>query len=80
LDKLHNGELHNLPSSPDIIGMMKSQEMKCGKVLVEKSAGGRPLQGLDGRIMLKLILDMSKLDGTMRTEFIWLRKSYSIES
>jgi hypothetical protein len=41
---------------------------------------GRPLQGLHGRIMLNLILDMSKWDGRMRTEFIWLRKPYSIES
>jgi hypothetical protein len=29
--KLHNGELHNFYSSPDIIRMMKSRRMRCGR-------------------------------------------------
>jgi hypothetical protein len=55
-NKLHNEELHNLYSSPDIIRHVKSrrmrwaehvalmgQERKLYKVLVEKPEGKRPL-------------------------------------
>jgi hypothetical protein len=54
--KLHNEELHNLYSSPDIIGQIKSRRMrwagqvarmgeerKVYKVLVRKPEGKRPL-------------------------------------
>jgi hypothetical protein len=54
--KLHNGELHNLYSSPDIIRQNKSREIrwagnvagmgertKVYRILVEKSEGKRPL-------------------------------------
>jgi hypothetical protein len=63
--KLHNGELHNLYSSPDIIRQIKSRRMRwagqvarmgegrnvCG-VLVGKPEGKNHLedQGVDGRI------------------------------
>jgi hypothetical protein len=55
--KLHNGELHNLYSSPDIIRQIKSRRMRCvghvahmgeGKnvyrVLVGNPEGKRPLE------------------------------------
>jgi hypothetical protein len=55
--KLHSGELHNLYSSPDIIGQIKSRIMKLGRaygthgsgryvyrVLVEMPEGKRPLE------------------------------------
>jgi hypothetical protein len=55
--KLHNKELHNLYSSPDIIRQVKSRRMrwagnvarmgeerKVYKVLVEKPEGKRPLR------------------------------------
>jgi hypothetical protein len=54
--KLHNEELHNLYSSPDIIRQVKSRQMRCVglvarmgeerkvyKVLVGKPEGKRPL-------------------------------------
>jgi hypothetical protein len=51
--KLHNEELHNLYSSPDIIKHVKSRQMRCAghvacmgkvyKVLVGKPEGKRPL-------------------------------------
>jgi hypothetical protein len=56
--KLHNGELHNLYSSPDIIKLVKSRRMrwaghvarmgegrKVYRVLVGKPEGKRPLEG-----------------------------------
>jgi hypothetical protein len=53
--KLHNGELHNLYSSPDIIRQIKSRRMRWAghvarmgegrnKVLVGKREGKRPLE------------------------------------
>jgi hypothetical protein len=69
--KLHNDELHNLHSLPDIIIMIKSRRIRCVghvacmraktnsyRVLVEKPEGKRPLGGskLRGRILLKWIL------------------------
>jgi hypothetical protein len=55
--KMHNGELHNLSSSPDIIRQIKSRRMrwaghvarmvkkrKVYKVLVGKPEGKRPLE------------------------------------
>jgi hypothetical protein len=68
---LHNGELHSLYSSPDIIRQnilrrMRwvrnvaciGEERKVYKVLVGKPKGMRPLedQGLDGRIGSEWIL------------------------
>jgi hypothetical protein len=56
MDKLHNEELHNLYSSPDIIRMIKprrmrwaghvariGEERKLYKALVENPEGKRPL-------------------------------------
>jgi hypothetical protein len=63
--KLHNGELHNLYSSPDIIGQIKSkrmrwaghvarlgQERKVYKVLVgsPKERDHSKYRGIDGRM------------------------------
>jgi hypothetical protein len=55
--KTHNGELHNLYSSPDIIRQIKSRRMRCAghvacmgeernvyRVLVGKPGGKRPLE------------------------------------
>jgi hypothetical protein len=33
--KLHNEELHNLYSSPNIIGMIKSRRMRCAEHVAE---------------------------------------------
>jgi hypothetical protein len=57
MEKLHNEELHNLYSSPDIIRQIKSrlmkwaghvarmgEERKVYKVLVEKPEGKRPFR------------------------------------
>ena len=68
--KLHNEELTDLYSSPNIIRMMKSRRMRCAphaarmgkrrrayRVLVEKPGGKNHLeeQGVDGRIILRWI-------------------------
>jgi hypothetical protein len=70
--KLHNEELHNLYSSPDIIRQVKSRRMrwaghvarmgeerKVYKVLVGKLEGKRRSedQGVDGRMGSELILE-----------------------
>jgi hypothetical protein len=64
--KLHNGELHNLYSSPDIIRQIKSRRMRrAGHVarMVEGRNVGKPEgkdhledQGIDGRTGSKWIL------------------------
>jgi hypothetical protein len=69
--KLHNGELRNLYSSPDIIRQIKSRRMRWAgngacmgegrnvyRVLVEKPEGKNHLkdQGVDGRMGSKWIL------------------------
>jgi hypothetical protein len=69
--KLHSGELHNLYSSPDIIGQIKSRRMRWAghvariregrnvyRVLVGKPEGKNHLkdQGVDGRMGLKRTL------------------------
>jgi hypothetical protein len=84
--KLHNGELHNLYSSPDIIRQIKSRRMRWAghvarmgegrnlyKVLVEKTKGKSPLerQGVDGRMGSKWTF--GRLVGGVRSGFTWLR-------
>jgi hypothetical protein len=79
--KLHNAELHNLYSSPNIIRMIKSRRMKWAghvarmgetrnayRILVEKPEGKRPL----GRPRRRWV-DNIKMDGMVWTRSIWLR-------
>jgi hypothetical protein len=67
--KLHNEELHNLYSSPDIIGMIKSRRMistghvermgaklNACRIFVRRPEGKRPLD-VGGRIILRWILE-----------------------
>jgi hypothetical protein len=84
--KLHNEDLHNLYSSPNIIQVIKLRRMKWAghvackvdskgayRVLVGKSAGKSHLEdpGLDGRIILRWIF--RKWDVGIWTGLIWLR-------
>jgi hypothetical protein len=84
-EKLHNEELHNLYSSSNITGVIKSRKKKwaghtshmeemCNshKILVEKLEGKREFEDLNlsGRIILKWILGMSRF--VVWTGFIWL--------
>jgi hypothetical protein len=76
--KLHNEELNDLYTSPNIVQVIKSRRMRwvghvarmgdirgVYRVLVEKPEGKRPLgnPGVDGRIILKCIC--GKWDGGM---------------
>jgi hypothetical protein len=69
--KLHNDELHNLYSSPNIVRAIKSRRMRWAghvvctgegrgvyRVLVERPKGKRPLEdlGVGGRITLRWTL------------------------
>jgi hypothetical protein len=84
--KLHNGELHNLCSSPDIIRLMKSSRMRWAghvarmgegrngyRVLVGKRKEKNHLedQGVDGRMGSKWTL--GRLVGGVWSGFTWLR-------
>jgi len=70
--KLHNEELNNLYTSPNIVRVIKSRIMRWAghvarmgersgvySVLVRKPEGRRPLgdPGIDGRIILRLIFE-----------------------
>jgi hypothetical protein len=85
--KLHNGELHNLYSSANIIRQIKSRRMKWAghvarmgegrnvyRVLVGKTEGKSHLkdQGVDGRMGSKWTLGRS-VGGGVWSGFIWLR-------
>jgi hypothetical protein len=85
--KLHNRELHNLYSSPDIIRQFKSRRMrwaghvarmegerKVYRVLVGKPEGKRPLErpGEYGRMGLEWILGRLARGGG-QSEITWLR-------
>jgi hypothetical protein len=84
--KLHNGELHNLYLSPDIIRQIKSRRMRWAghvarvgegrnvyRVLVGKPEGKSLLedQGIDGRMVLKWTL--GRLAGKGWNGITWLR-------
>ena len=84
--KLHNEELNDLYSSPNIVRVIKSRRMRRAghvarmeevrgmhKVLVGKPEGKRPLgdQDVDGRIILRWML--RKCEGVVGTGWSWLR-------
>jgi hypothetical protein len=83
--KLHNGELHNLYSSPDIIRQIKSRRMRWAghvacmgegrnlyRVLMGKPEGKDHLedQGVDGRMGSKWTIE--RLVGEVLSGFTWL--------
>ena len=84
--KLHNVELNDLYSSPNIVRVIKSRRMRWAghvarmeegtgvhKVLVGKPEGKRPLgdQVVDGRIILRWTFRKGK--GVVGTGWSWLR-------
>jgi hypothetical protein len=83
---MHNEELHNLYSSPDIIRQIKSRRMrwaghlarlgegrKLYKVLVEKSEGKRPLGRPRSRWENGLRMDLTETGLGVWIGFDWLR-------
>jgi hypothetical protein len=86
--KLHNGELHNLYSSPCIIRQIKSRRTRFAKHLAHRGQERRKCttfwweslkerdhsedQGVDGRMSLEWIL--GRLAGRVWSGFTWLRK------
>jgi hypothetical protein len=83
--KMHNGELHNLYSSPGIIRQIKSRRMRWAghvarmgagrnvyEVLMEKPEGKNHLkdQGIDGRMGSKWTL--GRLVGGLGVEWVYL--------
>jgi hypothetical protein len=85
--KLHNGELHNLYSSPDVIRQIKSRRMRWAgqvarmgegrnvyRVLVGKPEGKRPLGRPRRRWEDGIKLDLKEIGwGEVRSGFTWLR-------
>jgi hypothetical protein len=84
--KLHNEELHNLYSYPDIIRQVKSRRMRLAgdvarmgeeskvyKVLVGKPEGKRPLGRPRRRWDDGIRMDLRKIGLGMRIGFDWLR-------
>jgi hypothetical protein len=84
--KLHNEELHNLYSSPDIISQIKSRRMrwaghvasmgeerKVYKVLVEKPEGKRPLGRPRRRWEDRIRMDLGEIGLGVWIGFDWLR-------
>jgi hypothetical protein len=85
--KLHNEELHNLYSSPEIIRMIKSRRMRWVKhvarmgetknayrMLVGKPKGKRPLRRPRSRWLDNIKIDLREREDRMvRTGSIWLR-------
>jgi len=86
MEKIHNEELNDLYSSPNIGRVVKARRMRWAEhvalmgdrrdvysVLVGKTEGKRPLgrKDLDGRIILKW--SFRKSDVTTGTGLIWLK-------
>jgi hypothetical protein len=83
----HNGELHNLYSSPGIIRQIKLRRMRWAghvarmgegrnvyRVLVGKREGKRPLQGPRHRWEDGIKMDLGKIGwGGVWSGFTWLR-------
>jgi hypothetical protein len=84
--KMHNGELHILHSSSDIIRQMKSRRMRWVRhgahmgegrngyrVLVRKPKGKRPLERPRHRWEDAIKMDLREIGWVVRNGFTWLR-------
>jgi hypothetical protein len=84
--KLHNEELHDLYSSPNIIRVIKSRRMRWAghvarmgekrsifRVLVGKPEGKEPLGGSRRRWKNNIILDFQDVKWGIWTGLIWIR-------
>jgi hypothetical protein len=84
--KLHNGELHNLYSSPDIIKQIKSRRMRWAghvarmgegrnvyRVLMGKPEGRRPLERPRRRGEKEIKLELRDIGWEVWSGFTWLR-------
>jgi hypothetical protein len=85
--KLHNGELHNLYSSPDIIRQIKSKRMRWAghvartgqgrnvyRVLVGKPERKRPLERPRRRWEDGIKMELTGIGGGRLSGFTWLRR------
>jgi hypothetical protein len=83
--KLHNGKLHNLYLSPDIIRQIKSRRMKWAgymahmgkgrnvyRVLVGKPEGKRPLERPRRRWEDRIKMDLTEIGWGVWSGFAWL--------
>jgi hypothetical protein len=84
--KLHNDKLHDLYSSPNIVGMIKSRRMRWAgqvalmgegrgvyRVLVGRPESNRPLGRLGVGVRITLRWTLGRLGSMVRTGFGWLR-------
>jgi hypothetical protein len=84
--KLHNGELHDFYSSPDIIRQIKSRRMRWARqvarmglgrnvyrVLVGKPVGKRPFERPRRRWGFGVIMDLREIGWGVWIGFTWLR-------
>jgi hypothetical protein len=67
--KLHNGELHNLYSSPDFIRQMKSRRMRWEGHMARMGEGRNVYRVLVGRPEGKYHLKDQGVDGRMRSKW-----------
>jgi hypothetical protein len=84
--RLHNGELHDLCSSPNIIRMIKSRRMRCAghvacvgegrgacRILVGRPEGRRPLGRSRRRWEDNIKMDLQEVGWGAWAGLIWLR-------
>jgi hypothetical protein len=84
--KLHNDEIHNLYSSPNIIRTMKSRTMiramhvarmgakrNAYRMMVGKPEGKRPLGRPRHRWVDNIKMDLTEMNGVVLVGSIWLR-------